>query len=491
VFQNHHYTSTPEQTVQKVLRAGTDVDCGSFVPQHAQSALQQGLINEGDLDTRLSFLFRVRMRLGHFDPAGPLQRVPRETICSAYAKSLARDGLVQSATLIKNNGTLPLDRNSHPTVAVIGPNSKLSQAMAGYYGPGNVCDNNFWTIIDSINQYGKTTYAPGTSSVLSNDMSLIPAAVSTAQQADYVILAVGTDLSWAAEGRDAESIVFNDGQRQLILQVAAASKRPVIVVTFTATPLDLTELLAHPKVGAILHVGQPAVQTLGIGDLIFGLKVPAGRTVQTILPASYAAQISIFDFNMRPGPSVWPRPDCNLQPPTRCPMGTNPGRTYRFYTGKAVVPFGFGLSYTTFNYKLQQVPTSVSLAKVREALAKTTAEKRFLPELALISQPLTTYTVNITNTGNYDADDVVLGFVTPPGAGNNGVPLKNLYGFERVHVGKGQSVTVTLNPTLRDFTQVDEDGNRYAHPGEYTFEFGVQETQAFGQGFTVHKVVAQ
>jgi hypothetical protein len=284
--------------------------------------------------------------------------------------------------------------------------------------------------------------------------------------------------------------VFNEGQRQLILQVAAASKKPVIVVTFTAVPLDLTELLAHPKVGAILHVGQPSVQTLGIGDLLFGVKVPAGRTVQTILPASYANQISIFDFNMRPGPSVWPRPDCNTQPPSKCPMGTNPGRTYRFYNGKAVVPFGFGLSYTTFNYKLSQFPAFISLTSVRAALSKTMAEKRSFPEFELFSQPLTAYTVEITNTGNYDADDVVLGFVVPPGAGNNGVPLKYLYGFERVHVGKGQTVTVNLNPTLRDFTQVDSDGNRYAAAGEYTFEFGVPETLSYGQGFTRHKVVA-
>merc|ERR1719191_1329569 len=108
----------------------------------------------------------------------------------------------------------------------------------------------------------------------------------------------------------------------------------------TATPLDLTDVLAHPKVGAVLHLGQPSTSVFGAGDVIFGKKSPAGRTIQTVYPASYADEVSIFDFNMRPGPSAFPRPDCG-KPAAQCGNGTNPGRTYRFYTGDAVVPFGF------------------------------------------------------------------------------------------------------------------------------------------------------
>ena len=134
-------------------------------------------------------------------------------------------------------------------------------------------------------------------------------------------------------------------------------------------------------------------------------------------PASYQDAISIFDFNMRPGPSSWPRPDCP-GPPATCPRGTNPGRTYRFYTGTPVVPFGHGLSYTTFKYTLVQAPSRLSLAPLARLLSDTTARTgaSHFPRLVDAAGAIT-YIVNVTNTGEMDADDAVLGFVHPPAAG--------------------------------------------------------------------------
>ena len=92
-----------------------------------------------------------------------------------------------------------------------------------------------------------------------------------------------------------------------------------------------------------------------------------------------------------------------------------------------------------------------------------------------------TFTVNVTNTGTVDADDVVLGFLTPPGAGQNGVPLKQLFGFERVHVPAGKSVSVFLYPALTDFAAASATtGKLSARPGEYRVSFGVQQTVAAG-----------
>merc|ERR1711957_99905 len=242
------------------------------------------------------------------------------------------------------------------------------------------------------------------------------------------------------------------------------------------------------KIGAVLHVGQPSTTIVGVGELLFGKTSPAGRTVQTIYPAEYADQVSIFDFNMRPGMpegSLFPRPDCPA-PYKDCKMGTNPGRTHRFYTGKAVVPFGFGLSYTTFKYEPESDANGViSLAPVRDMLVATTQAGRTFPSAQVLKEakPLAIYNVKVTNTGNMDSDDVVLGFLVPPGAGQNGVPLQTLFGFERVHVKAGESVNVNIYPSLLDFTHTMLDGTKMAVEGDWTIRFGVQETAAHGQGF--------
>jgi hypothetical protein len=93
------------------------------------------------------------------------------------------------------------------------------------------------------------------------------------------------------------------------------------------------------------------------------------------------------------------------------------------------------------------------------------------------------FTVNVTNTGSLDADDVVLGFLSPPGAGEGGLPLMSLFGFERVHVRAGETVRVYLSPSLTDFAPAMPDGVRRPLAGRYRVSFGVAEAAAHGMGF--------
>jgi hypothetical protein len=179
----------------------------------------------------------------------------------------------------------------------------------------------------------------------------------------------------------------------------------------------------------------------------------------------------MFDFGMRPGPSAWP-------------PGTNPGRTYRFYTGTPVLPFGYGLSYTTWVYTpLPDPMPPVSLSRVEAAALAHEATGVLGHVPASLQETAAQFWVNVTNSGSVDSDDVVLGFLVPPGAGVDGVPLQELFGFERVYVPAGQTVTVYLGAQGVRFTQAGVDGVRRVLRGEYTVRFGVRETAAHGSGF--------
>ena len=108
----------------------------------------------------------------------------------------------------------------------------------------------------------------------------------------------------------------------------------------------------------------------------------------------------------------------------------------------------------------------MSLDALPALLAKS--KHGFIPTAELTaSGAATAFSVKVTNTGSVDADDVVLGFITPPSAGEGGVPLKSLFGFERVHVKAGESVAVWLYPEYSAFTQVSAEGERVVHRGEY------------------------
>ncbi len=133
-----------------------------------------------------------------------------------------------------------------------------------------------------------------------------------------------------------------------------------------------------------------------------------------------------------------------------------------------MVPFGFGLSYTTFAYAWSAAPKDGLVLPDYSSSA-------LFPSLSQLSRALVEYRVTVTNTGKHDADDVVLGFIVPPGAGRDGQPLKFVFGFERVHVPRGQSVTVFLYPQLKDFLAVGEDGVRRLLRGRYEVQIGIPQ----------------
>jgi len=398
---------------------------------------------------------------------------------------VARDGARQSIVVVKNdNNLLPLDASKFKAGITIGPNAQLTNTI-NYYG-STPCPNQTAVPADALAQHvAGATFLLGVPSVGSNDTSGVAAAAAAAAAADIVVLSIGSNRDLETEGHDRTVIAFSDGQLALIAAVAAAATGPVIAVVQSGGAMDISPLLANAKIGAVLVAGQPSVQIVAAGDIIFGATpdgravVPAARMSQMTYPASYVDAVSMFEFSLRPGTSAWP-------------PGTTPGRTHRFYTGTPVLPFGFGLSFTTWAYTPipgptpPRVPTLAAIAAAADAHAAA-GPVGTVP--AALKAAAADFWVNVTNTGAVDSDDVVLGFLVPPQAGTGGVPLQELFGFERVFVPAGQTVTVYLGAQGAAFTQAGADGVRRALAGVYTVRFGVRETAALGMGFAETTVV--
>ena len=318
------------------------------------------------------------------------------------------------------------------------------------------------------------TYLQGCNSVACTSSAGFAGAAAAAAASDVTIVAVGIDATFENEGLDRINITLPGLQEQLVQSVCAAAKGPCVLVLVSGGAVDISPVLQSVSSGGAWYTGLPGQYgAYAWTDLLFGDAVPAGRLTQTFYAGSFVEQVSLFDMGVRPGPSAWP------------PF-TNPGRTYKWYTGAPAFPFGFGLSYTTFAVSDVSGPASLPLAPVQAYLAShSDLGSAYAP---LTSETVGTYWVNVTNTGVRDADYVALGFLVPPGAGTGGVPLQELFGFQRVHVPAGQSVTVWLGLSARQLTAIVEDGSgvagdahplaprvrRLAAPGEYKVRFGVQ-----------------
>ena len=192
----------------------------------------------------------------------------------------------------------------------------------------------------------------------------------------------------------------------------------------------------------------------------------------------------MFEFSMAPVTSPWP---CCIGCVGTC---QTPGRTFRFLPeARSVLPFGWGLSYTTFAYTVEPAAGRAAASVISLAPAAAFLAAHVHPKFGASFAPrhkapvVLAFNVTVANTGARDAEDVVLGFLRPPGAGAGGIPLKFLFQFTRVAIVAGSSATVQLVVNAHDLTQVVASGERIVWPGEYTLEVGLRGAPAQGGGF--------
>ncbi|KAK4775802.1 hypothetical protein SAY87_023763 [Trapa incisa] len=457
LYDSQHYTTTPEGAAAATIRAGLDLDCGPFLAVHTEGAVRQGKLAVADVDAALANTITVQMRLGMFDGepwAQPYGHLGPRDVCTPAHQQLALEAARQGIVLLQNrHGSLPLSTSRHRTVAVIGPNSDVTQTMIGNYA-GVAC--RYTSPLQGIGMYARTIHQPGCSNVACTTNQMFSAAEAAARGADATLLVIGLDQSIEAESRDRRSLLLPGHQQELVSRVAAASKGPTVVVVMSGGPIDLTFAKNDPRVSAVLWVGYPGqAGGAAIADIVFGARSPGGKLPMTWYPEGYVARIPMTDMNMRANPARG-----------------YPGRTYRFYRGSVVFPYGFGLTYTTFAHSLAGAPgqVSVPLTTVKKTTTSLAATALRIGHINC-GIPALNIHVDVKNTGAVDGTQTLLVFSAPP-AGDWSMN-RQLVGFEKVHVPAGSQRRVRVGVHVCEhMSVVDRFGIRRVPMGEHEIHIG-------------------
>jgi beta-D-xylosidase 4 len=511
IWQPHNYSASWTEAICVALVDGqTDVNSVNGGPGY-WSLLAQALTNgtvgncsrsalQGAVQAAIENTFGLRIALGEFDPPSstPLWSVPLSAIGNASAQLISQQVTDQGIVLLQNDGTLPLTPGKL-TLAAIGPHAMsqmdllgadLGQVCPGWNSNNVTCVEPPLAAVTSLNAPATVTYSQGCA-ISGNDTSGFAAAIATAKAADAVLLFLGIDQTLEGEENDRTSIDLPLIQHQLAQAIRAAvgPSKPIVVTLVHGGPVSVAEEMALAN--AILDASYPGVYgAQAIGKALFGQLNPGGKVTQTVYPANLTSQVLMSNMSL-------------LAPP---------GRTYRYYTGTPLFPFGWGLSYSTFRLSLTApAPIRIQSATLSAAqwTSKWSVEKGLLgsgvssedarnqvaPSIGL---PAGTITVNVLNTAGPDGDEVVQVYWVMSGSGSgsgaSGTPdevvgdvpqQKRLIAYRRVHVPAGTTQQVSFTLSALDVTDVDASGNRVSLPGSYNIAVSNGATQLIANAATI------
>lgn len=453
------YSKLPEDAVASVLKAGMDVNCGSYLKKYTKSAIGMKKLTEVEVDRALENLFAIRMRLGLFNgnpKTGIYGNLGPDNVCSKEHQNLALEAARNGIVLLKNSPTiLPLTKTKTSSIAVIGPNANTTQTLLGNY-EGVACKN--ITVLQALQSYVKNTYYhPGCVDSVNCTSIAIDEAVGIAKTVDYVIMVMGLDQSQEREKLDRLELVLPGKQSALVSAVARSAKNPVLLVLLCGGPVDVSFAKDDPKIGGILWAGYPGeAGATALAEIIFGDHNPGGRLPMTWYPKEFS-NVAMTDMRMRPDPS-----------------SGYPGRTYRFYNGKTVFKFGFGLSYSNHTYKfVSSTQNKIFLgpnqeSNSREVLVSTLGTN-------VCEKAEFTVVVGVENDGPKSNHSVLL-FVRRNDEDLNGHFIKQLVGFQRVSLGaKGKGEVEFVVKPCEHFSRANENGLMVVEEGSHSLVVGDQE----------------
>lgn len=472
--ENHKITNKPSESAALALSKGCDLNCGNTY-LCILAALQEKLITEDQMRTACVRLMCTRMKLGilprsekdalaktaKYDAISYLENDTKEN------NEVAFRAASKSIVLLKNNGVLPIKDSDYPVIGVVGPTADMRTVLEGNY---NGTSSNYITNLQGIKS-GTTSrvlfsegchlYKDGMSGLAKKDDRMAEARIVT-KNSDIVFLCVGLDATIEGEegdtgnmfaSGDKVSLNFPDSQMRLIENVittAKANNTKVVAVVNTGSAMDLSYL--EENADAIVHCWYSGGQGgRALADVIFGKVNPSGK-----LPVTFYKEGQLPEFT-----------DYSMK-----------NRTYRYFKGEPLYPFGYGLSYTNFKY-----------GKLEASIASKTPCKDV--DYDSFREGLIKIDVELSNEGNFDGDEVVLCYVDKMSEEKlvNGLneiesklllpenqPIKSLCAFKRVTTNKGEKKIVTLMISAYSLTTVLEDGSRVFLKGDYRFMVGDKET---------------
>ena len=332
-FHNHHHiTATAPESAALALKMGCDVNCGNTY-LHLLQALEAGLITEDDITAAAERLFTTRFLLGEFDENCAYNAIPYETVECSEHLALSEEAARRSVVLLKNDGLLPLNLEKIRTIGVIGPNANDRMALIGnYHGTAS----RYITVLEGIQDYvgdrARVLYAEGCHLYrdrvegLGQPGDRLAEAQTVAEHSDVVVLVVGLNENLEGEemhesnaggSGDKADLLLPAPQRKL-LEVVAGTGKPVVLVNMTGSAMDLRFADAH--FSAVVQGWYPGARGgKAIAELLFGKYSPSGKLPVTFYNS--ADDLPAFtDYAME-------------------------NRTYRYFKGDVLYPFGFGLTY--------------------------------------------------------------------------------------------------------------------------------------------------
>jgi len=458
-FHEHHkITKTPAESAAMAVKNGCDLNCGDMYPS-LLDAVKEGLITEEEIDVSLKRLFEARIRLGMFDPDEdvPYASIPADVVRCDKHVDLALQMARESMVLLKNDGVLPVSKDLN-NIMVVGPNAKNDVALyANYCGMSPHMVTPLDGILDKASAGAQITYREGCH--LWQDG---PVNGRVRPRADVVIAVLGNTTELEGEeggvalsdgGGDRVNIGLPGRQLDLLKELHAKGK-PVVLVLLSGSAIDLAEV--EPYCNAIVFAWYPGEQGgIAVADVLFGDYNPAGR-----LPVTFVKSMD------------------------QLPEFTNydmAGRTYRFMEGEPLYRFGYGLSYTTFEYSKLEISGAPGAGSVsipnsprgRAAPGSGAASGSDEHGKSATSAMASTFkvSVDVTNTGERDGDEVVQLYVSDVEA-SVPVPRHHLEGFKRVHLATGETKTVTFQLKQEQLACYDDEGNPFVEPGEFLVSVG-------------------